>query len=124
MSPAVPIIRVRGLARVAAVFDHWRLVREQRTMDAMIAHYCQSHHARHEPWCPECAALREYTVQRLARCHFGAAKPTCVNCPIHCYSPQRREQVREVMRFAGPRMLLRHPILAVMHLLDGYRRPA
>jgi hypothetical protein len=27
------------------------------------------------------------------------------------------------MRYAGPRMLLRHPVLAVMHVVDG-RRPA
>jgi hypothetical protein len=32
-----------------------------------------------------------------------------------------RGQVREVMRYAGPRMLLRHPVLAVLHLLDGMR---
>jgi hypothetical protein len=30
-----------------------------------------------------------------------------------------REQVRRVMRFAGPRMLFRHPYLAFMHLIDG-----
>ena len=123
MSPVVPIIKVHGLARLPALFDHWRLKREQRTMDAMIVLYCRAHHGPHQPRCEDCASLREYTVQRLARCHFGAAKPTCVNCPIHCYSPQRREQVREVMRFTGPRMLLRHPILAVLHLLDGYRKP-
>jgi hypothetical protein len=34
-----------------------------------------------------------------------------------------RERVRAVMRYAGPRMLLRHPILAVLHLLDGMRPP-
>jgi hypothetical protein len=33
-----------------------------------------------------------------------------------------REQVRVVMRRAGPRMLLRHPLLGIRHLLDG-RRP-
>lgn len=31
--------------------------------------------------------------------------------------------MREVMRFAGPRMLARHPWLAIMHLIDD-RRPA
>jgi len=122
MKPSVPIIQVRGLARLPALLDRHRLVREQRTMDALIRLYCRAHHGRHEPWCAACADLREYTVQRLDRCHFGAAKPTCAHCPIHCYSPQRREQVREVMRFAGPRMLWRHPFLAVLHLMDGQRR--
>jgi hypothetical protein len=34
-----------------------------------------------------------------------------------------REAVREVMRYAGPRMALRHPILAFLHLLDGFVKP-
>jgi hypothetical protein len=27
-----------------------------------------------------------------------------------------------MMRFAGPRMLLRHPFLALAHLVDGLRK--
>lgn len=27
------------------------------------------------------------------------------------------------MRHAGPRMLLHHPILTMLHLLDGFRKP-
>jgi hypothetical protein len=34
-----------------------------------------------------------------------------------------RERVRTVMRYAGPRMMWRHPFLALAHLVDG-RRPA
>jgi hypothetical protein len=30
-----------------------------------------------------------------------------------------REHVRVVMRTAGPRMIWRHPVLAVRHVLDG-----
>jgi hypothetical protein len=33
-----------------------------------------------------------------------------------------REQVRAIMRYAGPRMLLRHPVLALMHVWDGRHR--
>ena len=33
-----------------------------------------------------------------------------------------REKVKAVMRYAGPRMLDKHPVLAVFHLLDGLRR--
>jgi hypothetical protein len=28
-----------------------------------------------------------------------------------------------VMRYAGPRMLLSHPFLALLHLIDGLRKP-
>ena len=31
-------------------------------------------------------------------------------------------QAREIMRYAGPRMLFRHPILAIAHQLDGLRK--
>jgi hypothetical protein len=30
-----------------------------------------------------------------------------------------RERVREVMRYAGPKMLTRHPVLAIGHIIDG-----
>ena len=64
-----------------------------------------------------------YATRRLDRCVFGDDKPTCANCTVHCYSEAMREQVRAVMRYAGPRMLRRHPILAIRHVIDG-RRPA
>jgi hypothetical protein len=31
--------------------------------------------------------------------------------------------VREVMRYSGPRMLKRHPVLALAHLVDGRKTP-
>ncbi len=40
-------------------------------------------------------------------------KTFCANCKVHCYKPQMREQIRQVMRFSGPRMLLYHPVLAI-----------
>ena len=89
----------------------------------MISLYCRDHHGSRGALCAGCVELLEYASLRLERCPFGAEKPTCVNCPIHCYQPARREQVRQVMRYAGPRMLLRHPVLALFHLIDG-RRPA
>jgi len=38
---------------------------------------------------------------------------------IHCYRPPLRERTWEVMKLAGPRMLWRHPALAICHVLDG-----
>jgi len=100
-----------------------RRARELKTIEAMLRLYCrgQGHQNRH-PVCSECAELLAYATRRLERCIFGDAKPTCANCAVHCYSPSMREQVRVVMRWAGPRMLLRHPILGILHKLDG-RRP-
>jgi hypothetical protein len=99
-----------------------RIAREKRTIAAMVEIFCRSRHGT-TGLCDECSELRDYALGRLDRCPFGADKPTCVRCPIHCYKPAMKEQVKAVMRFAGPRMLWRHPVLALMHQLDALRRP-
>ncbi len=100
-----------------------RLAREMKTIRAMLRIACHDRHGTAEGLCAECQALADYAAKRLAHCPYGADKPTCVNCRIHCYGPRQREQVRDTMRYAGPRMMLRHPVLAIMHVVDG-RRPA
>lgn len=97
-----------------------RRQREQRTLAAMIGMYCEAHHFR-RGLCADCADLGAYAERRLQRCVFGDAKPTCANCVVHCYRDDMRERVRAIMRWAGPRMLARHPILALRHVLDGRR---
>ncbi len=100
---------------------HPRLVREHRTLAAMVEIYCSDHHGREGNLCAECAALLDYAAVRLERCVFQNEKPTCAKCPVHCYRAPWRDQVKEIMRYAGPRMVWRHPVLAVRHLLDGKR---
>lgn len=100
-----------------------RIRREMATLDVMVRLYCRAHHApAGADLCPACAGLARYARARTLRCHAGAAKPTCAHCPVHCYAPAMREQVRAVMRYAGPRMLWRHPWLALSHLWDHLRR--
>lgn len=100
-----------------------RIGREKKTVAVMIRMYCRHHHATQRGLCKQCEELLEYAHGRLDRCPFGEEKPACSKCPIHCYRPDQRERVREAMRFAGPRMLTQHPILAVQHLLDGRKGP-
>ncbi len=97
------------------------LDREKRTVSAMIRLYCRGNHASREQLCDNCAQLELYALRRLDRCPFGSDKPVCANCSIHCYSSAMREQIQEVMRYAGPKMALRHPVLAVGHVLDKCR---
>ncbi len=85
----------------------------------MVRLFCRKKHG--EPLCPDCAELLDYARQRIEKCPFGAEKPTCENCTVHCYKPEMRGRVKEVMRFSGPRMLLRHPVLAVRHLIRAKR---
>jgi hypothetical protein len=102
--------------------QHPRMRREARTMQAMVQIYCRGRHATRGELCPQCRSLLEYAYLRLDKCPFQEEKTTCAQCPIHCYRPAMREQVREVMRYAGPRMIYRHPVLAIRHMLDGRRK--
>ena len=104
-------------------FSSRRLQREARTVAAMIRRYCRDRQHTTDGLCPECAELLAYARRRLARCPFQDNKTTCGKCPVHCYAPGMRARIREVMRYAGPRMLLSHPLMALRHLLDGLRRP-
>ena len=99
-----------------------RIRREKKTVSIMIEMYCRDQHdSAARELCDECRELHEYAMQRIDKCPFCLAKPTCANCPVHCYKKDMRASVKEVMRYAGPRMLRRHPYLAVMHLIDGRR---
>lgn len=89
---------------------------EFKTVSAMIHIYCKKHHGMIKGLCVSCSELLIYAEQKLDRCPYGQDKPTCNNCPIHCYKPEPKEQMRLVMRYAGPRMLLSHPFLAIRHL--------
>ncbi|WP_372881109.1 nitrous oxide-stimulated promoter family protein [Psychromonas sp.] len=97
---------------------------EFKTIKAMVNIYCKAHHSckDQQPPCLKCAEFILYANEKLDRCPYGQNKPTCNKCPIHCYKKEQREQARAIMRYAGPRMLFKHPILAIKHLL-AERRP-
>lgn len=94
---------------------------EARTVAAMIRMYCRAHHGAATNLCEDCAELLTYAEQRIETCPFGVEKPVCNTCTVHCYKHEAREHIKVVMRFAGPRMLLRHPMLAVRHVLRSKR---
>jgi hypothetical protein len=99
-----------------------RRARELTIIRAMLRLYCRGHeHPGRAPLCAECTELLDYATRRLERCVFGDAKPTCTNCTVHCYSAEQRERIRQVMKWSGPRMPLRHPILSIYHMFDGHR---
>lgn len=100
-----------------------RIRREKKTVGAMLGLYCRDHHRGRERLCSECAELLDYAEARLDKCPFGEQKPKCAQCEIHCYRPEQRERITAVMRYAGPRMLKRHPILALLHLKDSLAGP-
>jgi hypothetical protein len=78
--------------------------------------------------CEECAALLVYAEKRRAFCPQDKPdqpKPFCSHCPTHCYKPDMREYMRDVMRFAGPRSMLHgHAVDGIRHMIEGRRHKA
>jgi hypothetical protein len=44
-------------------------------------------------------------------------KPACKHCPSHCYHPDYRKRIREVMRYSGRNMVLGGRLDYLYHLL-------
>jgi hypothetical protein len=94
--------------------DKGWMEREIKTAQLMIGMFCRRFHQASP--CPDCEALLAYVVQRIGKCPYAADKPACSQCPTHCYKPEMRRRIQEVMRFSGPRMIYRHPLAALRHL--------
>jgi len=111
--------------RLERANERRRILREKQTIKAMLSIYCSTRHGVQAALCAECLDLLSYAEERIEKCPFLPEKPSCAKCPVHCYTPSRREEIRRVMRYAGPRMLLRHPLLTLLHSLDEARiKPA
>ena len=95
--------------------------REKQIVSEMIALYCRKKHGTKGRLCPDCAVLSDYAKIRSDKCPFMETKTFCSNCRVHCYKPDMREKIREVMRFSGPRMLTVHPVMAVRHVIESKR---
>ena len=106
----------RGAAQTHGAVGTTRVEEEKRGIEVMVRFYCRHHHGGSQ-LCSDCQQLLTYAHRRLDRCRFGEQKSTCRLCPVHCYSPRMAEQMRVVMRWAGPRMMLHHPVMAIKHLL-------
>lgn len=93
--------------------------RERRVVTEMIAAYCHGRHGtRGDELCDECSRLAAYAARRVERCPLMATKSFCSQCRVHCYAPEERARIKDVMRYAGPRTMLHHPVMCVRHVVD------
>ncbi|MGW8179861.1 MAG: nitrous oxide-stimulated promoter family protein [bacterium] len=99
-----------------------RILREAMTVEAMIRIYCQDLHGNGGHLCGHCEELLRYARARLEKCPFQEGKTTCALCKVHCYRPDKRDLIKSVMRHSGPHMTYRHPLLALRHFMDGFRK--
>ena len=94
-----------------------RIEREKQTVRKMIVLYCH-HRLKMDTMPEEYQPLADFACHRLDHCKYGENKTACKDCPTHCYAPKEREQIREVMRWVGSRMIFYSPIEAIRHLMN------
>lgn len=124
--------------RIARKLADRTVARDIRIVSAMVEVYCKGNHAdrprravesdaeaagvyrSHPPVvCEECADLVRYAEKRRIYCPKDP-KPFCAYCDTHCYAPDKRAVIRDVMRYAGPRSMgTRHFFAALRHAAEG-----
>jgi predicted amidophosphoribosyltransferase len=111
------------------------LLRDLKTLALFIHLYCHYKHADSERkgvdlrthdvaaiagktivLCPECTKLLAHAFVKRTHCPMDP-KPMCKHCPNHCYHPTYRQQIREVMKFSGRKMVLGGRLDYLFHLL-------
>lgn len=101
---------------------HLKTEKEKRIIELMIKLYCTHKHNKNKNMlCETCKATLVYAHKRLSLCPFKQEKKTCRLCPTHCYKPEMRQRIKEIMRYAGPKMLFYHPLITLAHLWDEWK---
>lgn len=87
-----------------------RIKKDAKVLHAFIGAYCRENHQKRTEGgvkgpgggglCPECDELLRYALKRNEKCPLDP-KPMCKKCTVHCYKPEMREKIKEVMKFSG-----------------------
>lgn len=93
-----------------------KIIEEKRIVESMIRLYCL-HYEGNKNLCEDCSEILNYAFMRLEKCPYRDNKPTCRKCAIHCYKPEMKQKIKNIMAWAGSRMFLYHPIYAVKHII-------
>ncbi|MDG6223116.1 MAG: nitrous oxide-stimulated promoter family protein [Candidatus Bathyarchaeota archaeon] len=104
--------------------QHPRITREKKTINKMVHMYCKGKHdPQKNELCTKCTEFLSYAYKRLDNCPFQEEKSTCGKCLVHCYQPVMKEKAKKIMRYSGPRLIYKSPILALHHVFDGRKKP-
>jgi len=66
--------------------------------------------------CTQCRDFLLYAIERRLNCPLEE-RPVCKHCQIHCYRPEYREKVREIMRYSGKALIKRGRLDLLWHYL-------
>ena len=95
--------------------------KEREVLKTMIELYCSKCHGEKEI-CHTCKKLLDYSIMKINNCPFMEEKTFCSGCKVHCYEESMRDEIREVMRFSGPRMIFHYPLMTVDHILQSLKQ--
>lgn len=93
--------------------------REKVTILTMIKMYCDRFHKTDGELCSDCLELSEYAMDCVSLCPYSENKPVCGRCPSNCFQKDSYARITAIMGYVGPRMLIRHPMLTVRHVIDA-----
>lgn len=106
--------------------------KDLRVLAQFTSVYCKVHHVAEKtpslsdspafaalkvdkyPVCDSCREFLSYAIERRLRCPLDP-RPVCKHCHVHCYKPDYRERVREIMRFSGKYLMLRGRLDLLWH---------
>lgn len=101
---------------------------DKKIISTMISIYCNgnSHKANEEnkvkdDICPNCKRLQEYAYSKIDKCPKlkSGKKAICGTCKNNCYmqDDELSNMMKAVMKYSGPRMILKHPLMTIKHAL-------
>lgn len=77
------------------------IAKDAQTLTAFVHVFCeQKHETAPKALCSSCHELLAYALQRLEKCPYDP-KPKCKDCLTHCYKPDYRTRIQEIMKFSG-----------------------
>jgi len=94
------------------------LKNEKKTVKVMIQIYCSANHKQENRLCENCQSLFEYAESRIDKCKFKSQNLVCSECKVHCFRPEKREKIKEIMRYSGQKVIWKHPVLAIRYLIN------
>ena len=100
-----------------------KIDKDRRVLEAMGSIYCQGNHSDAQKdeggMCPEVPHDHRADAFRAASCPYGH-EGNCQDCK-HTVSAAMLTRIRAIMRYAAPRMMVRHPIMVLEYLRKKLR---
>ncbi len=95
-------------------------IKEKELIEIMIKLYNKKKFGQKQ-LTKEMQELLDYANLRIENCphrkkNLNGEKPFCSCCTIQCYKADMKQDMVEVMKFSGPRIIFSHPIVSIDHL--------